>query len=86
MALIVCPDCKSNVSSAASSCPCCGHPMHKTSKPILKPSKPLGVVLQLVALFMFLGFVFNLMGGDRSAWVYFWIGSAALLYGGWAVR
>lgn len=40
MALIDCPECGGRVSSAALSCPVCGHPIHQPAPPVPPPPPP----------------------------------------------
>lgn len=52
MALISCPECAKDVSSAAASCPHCGHPIRPSAEPDPPPvpnwSKGVAAVLSLV--------------------------------------
>ena len=52
MALKPCPECGNEVSKEAASCPKCGHPLKKEKKPMV--SRPAGLVLQLIALGLFI--------------------------------
>jgi hypothetical protein len=44
MALIPCPECKTEVSSAAAACPKCGHPIAAPTTPPPQPQRVVGAI------------------------------------------
>lgn len=82
MALKNCPECEKEVSSEAAACPHCGHPLKKQKKALV--SRPAGLVLQLVAVVLFIVAFSKFVGdqADPAGAVVAGIGGLVLLYVG----
>ena len=57
MAIINCPECNSNVSDKAESCPNCAFPINKMSKTVKAPESKEGCFLQTLNVGCMIGFI-----------------------------